>query len=303
MGRLSITPMPLIAALGGAMIISFSAILFAAADVAPATGAFFRAAYAVPVLWAIWWRTRSQDTRSRRARWLARASGVMLGADFITWHLSIDHIGAGLATLLANSQVVIVAVLAWLIFGEKPSRIVMVAIPLLLVGVALVSGLGRADSYGENPVLGTVFGLIAALMYAGYLLALRRSNKAHAPAAGSLMDATAGAALTCLVAGPLVGGLELVPSWPEHGWLLLLALGPQVLGWLAIGYALPRLPAAETSTFILLQPVLTMVWGALIFAERPSALQLAGAVLVLIGVGSVATFSARRRPAEEPAAV
>lgn len=292
--------MPLIAALGGATIISFSAILFALADVAPATGAFFRAAYAVPVLGVIWWRSRGEDTRSRRARWLARASGVMLGGDFITWHLSIDHIGAGLGTLLANSQVVIVALLAWLMFGEKPSRVVAVAIPVVLVGVGLVSGLGREDAYGENPLLGTVFGFAAALLYAGYLLALRRSNRTHAPAAGSLFDATVGAAVTCLVAGPFVGGLGLVPSWPEHGWLVALALGPQVLGWLAISYALPRLPAAETSTFILLQPVLTMVWGALIFSERPSAVQLAGAALVLIGVGSVAAFSARRRPALVP---
>lgn len=295
--------MPLIAALGGATIISFSAILFAAADVAPTTGAFFRAAYAVPVLWAIWFRTRSKDSRDPRARWLARAAGVMLGLDFITWHLSIDHIGAGLGTLLANSQVVLVPLLAWMIFGEKPSRVVAVAIPVLFAGVALVSGLGRSDSFGENPVLGTVFGLIAALMYSGYLLALRHSNQAQAPAAGSLFDATLGAAVTCLLAGPIVGGLDLVPAWPSHGWLLVLALGPQVLGWLAISYALPRLPAAETSTFILLQPVLTMVWGALIFAERPSALQLLGAGLVLVGVGAVAVFSARRRPVEEPAGV
>src|SRR5690606_39551762 len=85
----------------------------------------------------------------------------------------------------------------------------------------------RSDSFGENPVLGTVFGLIDALMYSGYLLALRHSNQAQAPAAGSLFDATLGAAVTCLLAGPIVGGLDLVPAWPSHGWLLVLALGPQ----------------------------------------------------------------------------
>jgi drug/metabolite transporter (DMT)-like permease len=75
--------------------------------------------------------------------------------------------------------------------------------------------------------------------------------------------------------------------------LLALAIGAQVIAWLMIGYALPRLPAVETSTIILLQPALTMVWGAIIFSESPSSLQMAGAGLVLLGVGAVAFARAR----------
>lgn len=213
----------------------------------------------------------------------------------ITWHLAIGHIGAGLATLLVNTQVVIVAVLAWLLLGEKPAPVVTRTVPVLLVGVALVSGLGQEDAFGSNPVLGTMLGLGAAVFYAGFLLAYRRSNQVQSPAVGSLLDATVGAFLGSILAVPILGGLE-VPPWPAHGWLVALALGSQVLGWLAIGYALPRLPAAETSTFILIQPVLTMIWGAILFQERPSWVQLVGAILVLGGVGMVATFSARRRP-------
>ncbi|MGA7229255.1 MAG: DMT family transporter, partial [Acidimicrobiia bacterium] len=73
-------------------------------------------------------------------------------------------------------------------------------------------------------------------------------------------------------------------------------LGAQVCGWLLIGYALPRLPAVETATIILLQPMLTMIWGALIFGERPSIIQLVGALLVLGGVGFVAASRARHAP-------
>jgi drug/metabolite transporter (DMT)-like permease len=61
-----------------------------------------------------------------------------------------------------------------------------------------------------------------------------------------------------------------------------------------IGYALPRLPAVETATIILLQPALTLVWGALIFGERPSVIQIAGALVVLLGVAFVAVVRARR---------
>lgn len=291
--------MPLVAALVGAVAISFSAVFFALAEVEAVTGAFFRTLYAIPVLLVMWWRIRHRDRRSSRARVLAFAAGVLLGADMISWHLAIGHIGTGLATLLVNCQVVIVAVLAWVLLGEKPAPVVFGSVPLLLVGVALVSGLGQADAFGSNPLLGTVLGLGAAVFYGGFLLAYRRSNQVQAPAVGSLLDATAGAFLGSVLAVPILGGLEF-PPWPAHGWLIALALGSQVIGWLAIGYALPRLPAAETSIFILLQPALTMVWGAILFDERPSLLQLAGAALVLGGVGMVASVSARRRsvPAE-----
>jgi drug/metabolite transporter (DMT)-like permease len=73
-----------------------------------------------------------------------------------------------------------------------------------------------------------------------------------------------------------------------------------VAGWLLIGYALPRLPAVETATIILLQPVLTMIWAVLIFSEQPSPIQWLGAALVMAGVGFVAVSRARRSPVMAP---
>ena len=81
------------------------------------------------------------------------------------------------------------------------------------------------------------------------------------------------------------GQLDLSVTWPAHGWLLAVAVGSQVTGWMLIGAALPRLPALETSVVLLLQPMLTMVWAWLLFAERLSASQGLGMALVLGGVG------------------
>ena len=287
--------MPLLAALLGAVAISFSAIFFELSGVSAVTGAFFRTLYALPILFLLWWRVRGRETRSSKARWLAVGAGVFLSLDFISWHLAIGYLGAGLATLISNSQVVIVALLAWFLLDEKPTQRVVVAVPVVLTGVALVSGLGRADAYGADPILGAMLAVGTAIAYSFFLLGFRRSNRVHAPSVGPLLDATAGATVTTLMLAPIVGNLDLAPAWPAHGWLLAVAVIAQVGGWLAIGFALPRLPAAETSTFILVQPVLTMLWGMLIFAERPSPLQLGGAALVLTGVGMVALSSTRRR--------
>lgn len=291
----------LVAALVGALSISFSAIYFGLSDVSPTTGAFYRAAYALPVLFVLWMTRRRFDQRPVRRRWLAVAAGVSLGADVVAWHTSIEFIGAGLATLLANTQVIFVALSAWLLLGERPRRTTLAAIPLILIGVALVSGVGQSDAFGIDPVRGTLLALLAAVLYAGFILGFRHSNDEQAPAAGPLLEATLGAAVGALAIGLVSGGFDPTISWPAHGWLLALALGGQVFGWLLIGYALPRLPAVETATIILIQPALTLVWGALIFDERPSATQIVGAVVVLAGVTFVAVVRARRRPEPEPA--
>jgi len=293
----------LLAALAGALAISFSGIFFGLYRDDPVTGAFFRVAYALPVLFLIWFAYRDRDKRTWQKRLLAFGSGCLMGVDMVAWHTAIGHIGAGLSTLIANSQVVFVAIAAWLILSERPSRRILIAIPVVLVGVALVSGLGMGDAFGTNPVLGTLLALVSAIFYAAFILAFRGANNIQAPPAGPLMEATAGGVVTVLILSIFFGGIDFAPTLPAHGWLIALALGSQVAGWLLIGYALPRLPAVETATIILVQPVLTMIWASIIFDERPSPIQLLGAALVLAGVGFVAVARARRVPEPSPTIV
>jgi drug/metabolite transporter (DMT)-like permease len=282
-----------IAAIAGAVIISFSAIFYAFSGVDPTTATFFRAAYSLPALVLIWWVRRDRDTRTARSRWMAVGAGVVLTLDLIAWQVSIGYIGTGLATLLANLQVIVVALVAWALLGEKPTRAVAVAIPIVLIGVAMVSGIGQGDAFGDDPLLGTVFALMAAVFYGGFILALRHSNKVKAPPAGPLMDAMVGSAVSSLLIGLVGPGIELGFVWPAHGWLLALALGAFLAGWLLITYALPRVPASETATIILIQPALTMVWGAVLLSETPSLLQILGALIVLGGVAYVALSEAQ----------
>lgn len=292
----------LAAALLGALMISFSAIFFALSDTSPTTGAFFRAAYAIPVLVILWLIGRDRDHRPLRRRWLALGAGLALGGDVVAWHTSIEFIGAGLATLIANTQVIFVALGAWFFLGERPRRATLAAIPVILLGVAMVSGVGQGNAFGEDPIRGTIFALLAAMLYATFILGFRHSNDEQAPAAGPLLEATVGTLVASLLIGLIGQNLDLSFSWPSHGWLLALALGAQVVGWLLIGYALPRLPAAETATIILIQPALTLMWGAIIFDERPSTIQIAGALVILAGVSFVALVRARRQTEAEPAA-
>jgi len=292
---------PRILALTGAVIISFSAILVRLAEVSPSTAAFFRPAYGLPFLVLAALLQRGVPARSARERLLALLAGGMMGLAFTLWNHAIVAIGAGLSTVLGNTQVVFVGLAAWALHGERPTRVAMVAVPLVFLGAVATSGLGGAGAYGEAPRLGVTYGLLNGVSYAAFLMLFRRLGRGRRLAAGPLGDATAGAALVTLLAGFTTDpGFALAPSWPAHGWLALTGIGPQVAGWLCILYALPRLPALETSVILLMQPVLTVVWGWWLLAEVPSAVQLGGVGLVLAGVAVLSLVGSARRAPPRP---
>jgi drug/metabolite transporter (DMT)-like permease len=211
-------------------------------------------------------------------------AGVFFAADLIMWHTSIEDVGAGLATVLANVQVVLVPLVAWWVLSERPGRRVLAALPLAMLGVLLISGALEHGAYGRAPGQGALFGLGAGVAYVGFLLLLRRGGADLRRPAGPLFDATATGAVLCVLAGLLIGNADLAPDWPGAGWLITLALTSQVLGWLLITISLPRLPAAMTSLLLCVQPIGSVILGAMIFGESPSGLQLSGVVVVLAGL-------------------
>ncbi|MEA2272359.1 MAG: hypothetical protein QOI98_1067 [Solirubrobacteraceae bacterium] len=279
-------------AVAGALTIAFSAILVRLADVEPSTAAFFRCAYAVPVLGLLAsYERRRFGPRTARERRLAASAGVLFAADLIFWHHSIADVGAGLATVLGNLQVVLVGFVAWMVLGEKPERRLIAAVPVVLSGIVLISGV-IGSAFGRDPARGVLFGVLTAIAYSGFILLLREAGRDLRRPAGPLLDATAVSALICLPAGALLGELDLTPGWSATGWLVLLALSSQVVGWLLITVSLPRLPAAVTSVLLTIQPVGSVLLAAVLLGEKPSAWQLLGVVLVFCGV---AIATARRR--------
>ena len=135
---------------------------------------------------------------------------------------------------------------------------------------------------------------------------LRESNRGHlVPPQGPLLDATLGVTATGLLAVLLFSdGSGFTITAAQFGWLILMMLTTQVVGWLLIAHALPRLPALDTSIILLLQPVFAATWAMIFFDERFSATQWVGVALVL---GGVAVINARgaveeQDPARTPVA-
>src|SRR5215469_3192378 len=204
---------PLLMAGLGAATISFSAVLVTLSRQAGASvvgTAFYRCVLALPVLVLLAGaEQRRYGPRTLRQRASAAVAGLFLAVDLILWAHAIADVGAGVATVLGNLQVLFVAGIAWLLWGERPSRAFGFALPIVMIGVVLVSGLIDAPVTSTHPVEGIAYGLGTSIAYAGYLLILRRSSAAAVHVAGPVAESTGAAAIAALAFGLVFGGLEL----------------------------------------------------------------------------------------------
>jgi drug/metabolite transporter (DMT)-like permease len=226
---------------------------------------------------------------------LAAVAGLFFAGDLLLWHHAIQAVGAGLATVLGNLQVIVVGIVAWLALGERPSRATLLALPIVLLGVVLISGAVGGGAYGADPGLGVLLGLGTAMCYAGYLLVIRRGGRDARRPAGPVAVATLFVVLAAGLAGTAYGDLEPLPAPQSLAWLALLGITSQSAGYLFISISLPRLPAVVTSIILLAQPVMTVILAIILLGEAPSAAQFVGVVLVIGGIGAATVPIARLR--------
>ena len=276
----------------GSICISLSSTLVKLSGTNAETSTFFRCLLALPVLIPLAWWERRRAAPGVRARVVAPlVAGVLLGLDLVLWAESIMTVGAGIATVLVAIQVVIVPGLALLLFAERPSVRYLLAVPVMLGGIVLAGGVVGSSAFGSAPVYGTTTGALAGIAYAGYLVLLRAGTTAGTQVR-SVCLATVSAGVVGLGAGLVWHGIDLAPGWPAFGWLAALALLGQATGWLLIAAALPRLSASTGAALLLVQPVGAILAGVVVLGERPSGLQFAGCLAVLVAVG----FASGLRP-------
>lgn len=278
-------------AAAGATVTAFTAIFVALARTSSSTATFWRCGLALPLLIVLMIRERRNSGSA--AQWsLLRSSavaGLFLGVDMVLWAESISSVGAGVATVVVNVQVIIVPLLAFVISREPiPARYWPVP-PVLLCGIALASGAGLGDSGGNGrPLFGAITGLLAGAAYAAYLVVLRRCWQSSGVGWTVTTTSTAAAMLVALAAGVVRGDLSFAPSSRSLVWLALLAMISQVLGWWLVGRGLSRLAAHLGAILLLIQPIAAMLLGVVLLGERPTWAQLAGSAVVLVSVVLVA---------------
>ena len=277
---------PILAAVIGAFIISSSGALTKLSLESPATIALWRCIWALPLLAFFSHReTLKFGKRVKRDRVLSGLAGIAFTFDLVMWHYSIRYIGAGMATVLGNLSSVVVAFVAWTFLKERPSNRLLIALPFVLLGVTMTTGVLGGGADGINPGLGVAFGIACSISYGIFIVVYRAGGKDDRRIAGPLFDATLFGGLGTLVFGPFLDSdFHLLPNLHSHVYLAILGNLCQVLGWLIISIALPRLPAALTALILLIQPLGGIGIAMLFLGEHPTLIQLLGGTVILAGV-------------------
>ena len=263
----------------GVISISFAAILIRLTrSPAVAVAAWRMALAGLPLLLFSAWRRSIRAGRGDLL--LSLLAGAFLALHFSLWISSLRYTTVASSVVLVTTNPLFVGLFSAFL-GERPSRRLWEGIILSTAGAMLI---GWGDfALGGRALWGDVLALLGAMMASGYLLVGRRvRRKLGLFPYISLAYGTAGALLLLFVA--LVPGSDPLPIRGDWPWIVLLALGPQLLGHTSLNWALRFLPAAAVALAILGEPLLSSLWAYIIFGEGIGPLQGAGFVLVLCGI-------------------
>jgi drug/metabolite transporter (DMT)-like permease len=272
---------PLLSVMLGSLMISFSAVFVKMVSVSPDTAAFYRVFFGGAGLAVLSLVMREPLKIYGGAMLLLLGAAISLSVDLCSWHRSIALVGPGLATILINFQVFLVALWGRVADKEHLPPRVPLAMALALAGLWLLVG-GDAQA-GESNLQGVVFGIVAAVGFAGYILFIRasQSRERRLPPMSNMAVASLGTALLLGLYCEQTGISLAIPNVVDGVWLLAYGLVSQCVGWLLISQGLPHLPASVGGLTILIMPTFSFIWDIIFFSRPTGFWGVCGAVLAI----------------------
>ncbi|MAF83084.1 MAG: hypothetical protein CL797_03185 [Chromatiales bacterium] len=269
----------------GAALISLSPVWVRLVSVPPTVSGFYRVLIGGAALAMFLVVTRRRLDLSRRVLIMLLAAALFFALDLWLWHRSINYVGPGLATLLANFQVFFMMLAGVLFLAQKPRPIQLVAVPLAIMGLALLVGF-EWQTLTAGYRIGIGLGLLTAMAYTGYLLSLRtaRSLSSHRMPTREVAIVSLATALLLGISAGIEGESLVIPTLADVGWLFAYGILSHCIGWLLIAASLPRVTATEAGLALLLQPALSYLWEVLWFGRVLTVMEAAGAAIALVAI-------------------
>ena len=233
---------------------------------------------------------------SARHRHFLPAIGLLIGVQSLCLYSAVARLPVALALLAFNTYPLWTAFWAWLIYRRRPERAVLVAMPVILLGLALAldvlgaaSGLGAAGQWGQIGV-GVAFALMAAATF-GIALVLTQHEAADLD--GRVRTATTmGLVGVLALAGVAAQGGFHLPGAAAGWWGLAALTALYGTAFTIMFTVLPRLGVVGNSAIMNVEPVFALVLAWLVLDQAIAPMQLGGALLV---VGTVMLLGLRRR--------
>lgn len=275
-------PAPYLALGLGILCLSLSAIFVRTSNAPGIVASFYRMLTATVILMPIV-LIRSKGRVKIDKRWLLGplAAGFITALDHGAWSTAIAYTSIANANLINFVAPVWVALISWLFWKQKMSRKFWVGLAAVIAGMTFVFG----SNILQHPSFskGDALALLSSFFFAGYYLITQRSrSKVDALTSTGLIAAGSAATLLviCLVSrAPLTG-------YPVSSWMVFIAAGvvSQVCGYFCMTYALGHIPASIVSPTMIASPVISALLAIPIAKESLSPLQIAGGLLVFVGI-------------------
>jgi drug/metabolite transporter (DMT)-like permease len=276
---------PRVRLFAGAIIISFSPVLVRLVSVSPTTSGFYRLVLGGIAL-AVYLVATGRKLSFSKAAWIALiGSALFFALDLWFWHRSIIYVGPGLATLLANFQVFFMTAAGVILLRQRPSGIQLIAIPLAMVGLAMIIGLDW-QGLQQDYRIGVIFGLLTAVCYAGYLLTMRqaRTGSPHAIPSREIAVLSLIGASVLGVAAMAEGESLAIPNMNDAIWLACYGILVHAVGLMLIASSLAKVSTTEVGLALLLQPSLSFTWDILFFDRQLTVMEGFGAAIALAAI-------------------
>ncbi|MBS3780884.1 MAG: DMT family transporter [Desulfovermiculus sp.] len=269
----------------GATLISFSAVFVKLAAVGPITAGFYRVLFGGFFLVLLAFIRGYFRELTRKSLYMALLCGVVFALDLTWWHKSIHGVGPGLATVLSNFQVFIMAAFGLVLFSERLTLRFILAVCLAMAGLFMLVSPGW-NAFGPQWKWGVYYGLLTAVAYATYILLVRflQTKKSFGAVVVNMALLSLATALIMGVQLNLAGESFVIPDKISLGALAAYGFFSQMVGWIFISTALPRVQVSVAGLVILLQPALAFIWDILFFARPTGLLEVIGAVLALTAI-------------------
>ncbi|MDJ0920365.1 MAG: DMT family transporter [Henriciella sp.] len=268
--------------LAGGICIGFAPIgmRFAYSDLGPHAIAFWRFAFAAPILFGL--ALLAQRRLPSRPNKFIIIAGICFGVEIALWHMALTLTSVANSTFIVGLGNLCVGLTAWAVIGQRPGATWGIAATIAILGAAALS-FGGAESALSN-WRGDLLALGAAILVSFYMVFSKLARGQGLTGIEAIFWLTA---VEVFVAAAFViaTGESFLPETAQ-GFIapLALALIVQVAGQALIIIGLGHTSAAIAGVLIVVQPVVAAALAWRLFGEPLSGLQGAGAVLILIGI-------------------
>ncbi len=266
------TRLALLSLIVGGVMISFSGVWVKVANVTPNVSAFYRVFFGGIILLGAAIYRRELKWLGTRQLLLSLLCGFLLALDLWLYHYAIEYVGPGLGTILPNFQVFILAGVG-ILFLREPLRLVFIlSLPMAFVGLFMIVGVNW-DQLGQTYRVGIYFGLAAAMVYAAFLLILRKLQADQSGVSFFYVLMMVSFSTVIFLGAEMLYNQSTfrIPDLKSFFALVALGLFSQSVAWILITNALPKVRPSVGGLILLLQPAGAFVWDVLLF-QRPTTL-------------------------------